>query len=96
VPHDEEGTLARAARRALGHRRARPLYHADLLGASAPILEILVEPRTLARGQIREQAARRLIAELGRRRPFHLLSGLVRLEIFQRQFIDRDGHPDLL
>jgi hypothetical protein len=60
------------------------------------MLDILVEPRTLARGQMREQAARRLIRELGRRRPFHLLSGLVRLEIFQRQFIDGDGHPDLL
>src|SRR5207244_4529705 len=75
VPNDEEARLARAARRVLGRTRASSLYHADLLAASAAILDILVEPGTLARGQTREQAARRLTAELGRRRPCPVLSG---------------------
>jgi asparagine synthetase B (glutamine-hydrolysing) len=56
------------------------------------LLSILLEPRTLGRGQLREEPVRRLIEETlsGRARHTRALGALLTLELFQRQFIERD------
>jgi len=68
-------------------------YAHDLRGASSPVLDILLEPRTLARGQLREEAVRGLIRELrsGRERHTRALGMLLTFELFQRQFVDGEG-----
>jgi hypothetical protein len=68
-------------------------YARDLRGASSPLLDILLEPRTLARDQLREVAVRRLIRELrsGRERHTRVLGMLLTFELFQRQFVDGEG-----
>jgi hypothetical protein len=57
------------------------------------LLGILLEPRTLARRQIREQAVRSMISELlsGRGRHTQPLGVLLTFELFQRQFIEGEG-----
>jgi hypothetical protein len=76
----------------LSARRGIGDYASDLRTASRPLLDLLLEPRTLDRGQLREEPVRRLIAELaaGRRRHTRPLGMLLTLEIFQRQFLDGD------
>lgn len=65
-------------------------YAHDLRGASSPLLDLLLEPRTLARGQVREEPVRRLIGELrgGKKRHTRVLGMLLTFELFQRQFVD--------
>jgi asparagine synthetase B (glutamine-hydrolysing) len=77
----------RASRRGLGD------YASDLRQAGADLLSILFEPRTLGRGQLREQPVRRLVDETlrGRARHTHALGMLLTLELFQRQFLE--GEP---
>ena len=95
----------RRALRALADRRLGPRWSAgrsgigdyatDLRLAGADLLGILLEPRTLARGQVREAAVRTLVDDAlsGRRRHTKELGLLLTLELFQRQFIDGDGFP---
>jgi hypothetical protein len=80
-----------ASRRPSG--RGDGAYAADLRAAGGELLSVLLEPRTLARGQIREQAVRRLVAETlsGRAAHTKALGMLLTLELFQRQFLD--GEP---
>ena len=69
-------------------------YATDLRrGGGAELLGILLEPRTLARGQIREEAVRRLVDDTlsGRARYTKPLGALLTFELFQRQFVDGDG-----
>jgi asparagine synthase/glutamine amidotransferase-like protein len=68
-------------------------YAADL--RHGKLLEVLVEPRTLERGQLREAGVRRLIDETLalRKRRTRALGVLATFELFQRQFIDGDGEP---
>jgi asparagine synthetase B (glutamine-hydrolysing) len=68
-------------------------YATDLRRGGGELLGILLEPRTLARGQMREQAVRRMISDLlsGRARHTQPLGVLVTFELFQRQFIDGEG-----
>lgn len=65
-------------------------YAHDLRTHGRPLLGLLLEPRTLARGQVREEGVRKLVDELlaGRRRNTRPLGMLLTLELFQRQFID--------
>jgi hypothetical protein len=65
-------------------------YADDLRTHGRPLLDVLLEPRTLARGQVREEGVRKLVDELlaGRRRNTRPLGMLLTLELFQRQFID--------
>ena len=53
-------------------------------------LDVLLEPRTLARGQLREEGVRRLVDETlaGRLCDTRAVGMLVTFELFQRQFID--------
>jgi asparagine synthetase B (glutamine-hydrolysing) len=59
----------------------------------AELLGILLEPRTLARGQLREDAVRKLVDDTlsGRARYTKPLGALLTFELFQRQFVDGDG-----
>jgi hypothetical protein len=59
----------------------------------ARLLGILLEPRTLARGQLREDAVRKLVEETlsGRARHTQPLGALLTFELFQRQFVDGEG-----
>jgi asparagine synthetase B (glutamine-hydrolysing) len=68
-------------------------YAADLRGASASLLGVLLEPRTLERGQLREAGVRRLVDETlsGRARHTRALGMLLTLELFQRQFVDGEA-----
>lgn len=72
-------------------------YAADLRLGGRGLLEILLERRTLAREQIREEPVRRLVEETlsGRARARHTraLGVLLTFELFQRQFVDGDGSP---
>ena len=70
-------------------------YANDLRNNGRPLLEVLLEPRTLARGQLREEGVRKLVDELlrGRRRNTRPLGMLLTFELFQRQFID-ERHTD--
>jgi asparagine synthase (glutamine-hydrolysing) len=69
-------------------------YATDLRGEDgAALLGVLLEPRTLARGQIREEAVRALVDDTlsGRARHTKPLGALLTFELFQRQFVDGDG-----
>jgi Asparagine synthase len=69
-------------------------YATDLRQAGgAELLGILLEPRTLQRGQIREDAVRRMVDDTlrGRARYTRPLGVLLTFELFQRQFVDGDG-----
>ena len=74
----------------LPSRRGIGDYGTDLRAAGRPLLELLLEPRTLARGQFREDGLRHLVEDVlgGRRRQTRALGALLTLELFQRQFID--------
>ena len=79
------GVTALASHRGIGD------YSTDLRAAGGrPLLELLLEPRTLARGQLREDGVRDLVEDVlgGRRRQTRALGTLLTLELFQRQFID--------
>jgi hypothetical protein len=79
-------------------RRGLGDYASDLRGGSSPLLDILLEPRTLARGQIREEAVRRLVrgVRTGRARNTGPLGMLLTLELFQRQFLEGEPPPEHL
>ena len=69
-------------------------YRLDLrMHGGRELLDILLEKRTLARGQIRGDAVRSMIAEelTGRRRHTFALGVLLTLELFQRQFVEREA-----
>jgi asparagine synthase/glutamine amidotransferase-like protein len=68
-------------------------YAADLRRGGAELLEILLEPRTIARGQLRPESVRALVSETlnGRARNTRVLGMLLTFELFQRQFIDGEG-----
>jgi hypothetical protein len=68
-------------------------YAADLRRGGAELLEILLEPRTIARGQLRPESMRALVSETlnGRARNTRVLGMLLTFELFQRQFIDGEG-----
>jgi asparagine synthase (glutamine-hydrolysing) len=70
-------------------------YAGELRNGSAGLLSILLEPRTLDRGQIRRAGVTRLVEETlrGRRNHARALGMLLTLELFQRQFVDGDGAP---
>lgn len=72
-------------------------YATDLRVGGRGLLEILLEPRTLARGQLRADPVRRLVEETlsGRARHTRALGVLLTFELFQRQFVDGDGSPTL-
>lgn len=67
-------------------------YAAELRNGSRELLSVLLEPRTLERGQVRPQAVQRLVAETlsGRRRHTMVLGVLLNLELFQRQMLEGD------
>jgi asparagine synthase/glutamine amidotransferase-like protein len=100
---DRLGVRARRRARAelesiLGHGRIprhRGIgdYASDLRHSGRDLLSILLEPRTLARGQLREESVRRLVEETlsGRGRHTRALGALLTLELFQRQFIEQDA-----
>jgi asparagine synthase/glutamine amidotransferase-like protein len=69
-------------------------YAVDLHRHGAGLLRTLLEPRTLDRGQLREQGVRRLVEETisGRARNTRALGVLLTFEFFQRQFVDGDGY----
>jgi asparagine synthetase B (glutamine-hydrolysing) len=89
----------RAARLPTGRGRASAStpaltdYRRDLREASAGLLEILTEERTLDRGQLRGEAVGELVEEtLGGGRSYTgALGVLLTFELFQRQFVDGDG-----
>ena len=69
-------------------------YAAHLRGeAGARLLGLLLDERTLDRGQIRREGVRRLVDETvaGRASHAQVLGTLLTLELFQRQFFDGDG-----
>jgi hypothetical protein len=78
------GVAWRPDRRGIGD------YATDLRTAGAELLGLLLEPRTLERGQVREDAVRQLVGETlaGRARNTRVLGMLVTLELFQRQFLE--------
>jgi hypothetical protein len=77
------------------HRRTSGLgdYATDLRRSNSALLDLLVEPRTLSRGQLREAPIRRLISETMSGRQSHtlVLGVLLTFELFQRQFVDGEG-----
>jgi len=69
-------------------------YASDLRSVGgAELLGMLLEPRTLGRGQLQEAPVRRLIDETltGRARHTKALGALLTFELFQRQFVDGEG-----
>lgn len=70
-------------------------YATDLRRTGADLLGILLEPRTLARGQLQEDAVRRLVADTlaGRAAATRSLGMLVTFELFQRQFLEGEAPP---
>jgi hypothetical protein len=96
--------LGRGARRRLapvlpdrlkGPGRVRPAFALGLTRGEPGILGTLLEHRTIARGQVREAPVRRMVAALqrGDTSVYPILSSLLGLELFQRQFVDGDGDP---
>jgi hypothetical protein len=83
-----------AARRRAGLEVTRGIgdYATDL--NHGRLLDVLLEPRTLDRGQLRAASVWRLINETltGRAKHTRALGVLVTFELFQRQFVDGDGH----
>jgi hypothetical protein len=69
-----------------------------LRAGNGQLLRILLEQRTLRRGQLRGEAVRRLVAETLRGRIAHIpaLEALLLLELFQRLFVDGEPGPDAL
>ncbi len=78
---------------AAGRAKGLGDYASDLRLSESKLLDVLVEPRTLSRGQLREEPVRRMIAETmsGHKSHTHVLGVLLTLELFQRQFVDGDG-----
>jgi asparagine synthetase B (glutamine-hydrolysing) len=75
-------------------RRGLGDYASDLRRrGGAGLLGVLLEPRTLERGQVREDAVRRMVEETlsGRGRQTQPLGVLLTLELFQRQFVEGEG-----
>jgi hypothetical protein len=71
-------------------------YATDLrLEGGAELLGILLEQRTLERGQLREDTVRELVDDTlsGRARYTKPLGALLTFELFQRQFVDGAGFP---
>jgi hypothetical protein len=68
-------------------------YAADLRATGTSLLSVLLEPRTLDRGQVKPDSVRRHVANLiaGRSGHTYQLGMLLTLELFQRQFVDGDG-----
>jgi asparagine synthase (glutamine-hydrolysing) len=68
-------------------------YATDLRREGAELLGTLLEPRTLARGQLCEDAVRKLVDDTlsGRARYTKPLGALLTFELFQRQFVDGEG-----
>lgn len=68
-------------------------YATDLRREGAELLGTLLEPRTLARGQLHEDAVRKLVDDTlsGRARYTKPLGALLTFELFQRQFVDGEG-----
>jgi hypothetical protein len=62
----------------------------------APRARWRATPPTLARGQLREEPIRRLVAETlaGRGRHTYVLGVLLTLELVQRQFLEGDRPAD--
>lgn len=78
-----------------GRRRGRIAlsdYGAELRHSGAELLSILLEARTLDRGQLREEGVRRLVDRTlaGRAYDTKALGMLLTFELFQRQFVDGD------
>ncbi len=94
VRREAASTLATLCGRDLS-RRSSGLgdYATDLRRSHSTLLDVLLEPRTISRGQLREEPVRRLISTTmsGRRSHTHVLGVLLTLELFQRQFVDGDG-----
>jgi asparagine synthetase B (glutamine-hydrolysing) len=91
--------VRRGARKALHRVRGRAFvpregglgdYSVDLRSESRRLLNILLEPRTLARGQLREEGVRRLIKRTvaGRVADTRALGMLLTFELFQREFLE--------
>lgn len=95
VNRTRDGLERRLARNRLMARQGIGDYAADLRHGG--LLELLLEPRTLERGQLREEGVRRLIDETLSLRKRHTmaLGVLVTFELFQRQFVDGDGFGEL-
>jgi Asparagine synthase/Glutamine amidotransferase domain len=76
-------------------RRGLADYATDLRRTGTDLLGILLEPRTLARGQLHEEAVRRLVADTlaGRAAATRPLGMLLTFELFQRQFLEGEGPP---
>ncbi len=68
-------------------------YRVELRHSGAGLLSVLLEPRTLDRGQLRREGVRRLIEQTlaGRAPDTKALGMLLTLELFQRQLVDGDG-----
>ena len=83
----------RVGLRRLPDHRGLGDYATELRGGSSALLDVLLEQRTLARGQLREETVRRLLSDTqrGRARHTRALGMLLTLELFQRQFLDGDG-----
>jgi hypothetical protein len=99
LPPVLRGGLERAARTAVRLRRhARRVdgAYADiapgLRAEGGGLLAVLLEERTLRRGQLRAEAVRRLVSETVRGRTAHIaaLEVLLMLELFQRLFVDEE------
>jgi asparagine synthetase B (glutamine-hydrolysing) len=77
----------------LPDRRGLGDYATDLRRHGAGLLEILLEDRTLDRGQIEREAVAKLVSQTlgGRARNTGVLGVLLTLELFQRQFVDGDA-----
>jgi hypothetical protein len=68
-------------------------YRVELRHSGAELLSVLLEPRTLDRGQLRREGVRRLVEQTltGRAPDTKALGMLLTLELFQRQLVDGDG-----
>jgi asparagine synthetase B (glutamine-hydrolysing) len=68
-------------------------YAADLRGESRSLLGLLVDRRTLDRGQLDPMAARSLVDRTlaGKVSDMRVIGVLLTLELFQRRFVDGDG-----
>lgn len=78
-------------------RRYRYAFFEDVMLASDG-LAVLLEERTLSRGQLQRDVVRRYVSALtaGSLAYPSVLGRLLRLELFQRQFVDGDGAPNEL
>jgi hypothetical protein len=83
--------------RRLQRRRGIGDYASDLEVGGRELLGILTEPRTLERGQLREDAVRRLVHETlgGTSRSTRIIGTLLTFEMFQRQFLEGEAPAGL-